>query len=498
MTQHTEQTTSTWHALADSLSPDGRAVIGGKRTRAADGTTRPVTSPCDERQLTELAACGSQDVETAVRAARKAFPNWLGLGDERRKEILLALADLMERHAQELAVLETLDVGRPVTETTTMDVPGSISTMRWYAEAIDKLCGELPSVPPGATAQVTREPLGVVAAIVPWNYPLEIAVWKLAPALASGNTVVLKPAEQSSLTALRLADLALEAGVPAGVLNVVTGSGSEVGNALALHMDVDCLAFTGSTQVSRGLLQASGQSNLKRLSLEAGGKSANLVFADAEDLAVAAEKAAFGAFYNQGQVCSANSRILVERSVHEEFVQLLNQAAQAYRPVDPLAGLPGNGSLVSRVHTDGVQRWITGAREDGATVYGGERMEITGSDAYLEPTVLTGLPVEHEVHREEIFGPVVAVHPFDSEEEAVGLANGTEYGLAASLWTGSLSRAHRVSSALVAGTVSVNTVDALGTTTPFGGFKQSGFGRDLSLHAFENYTAWKTTWLQHN
>ena len=235
-----------------------------------------------------------------------------------------------------------------------------------------------------------------------------------------------------------------------------------------------------------------------RLSLEAGGKSSNLIFADAEDLAEAAEKAAFGAFYNQGQVCSANSRILVERSVHDEFVRLLTEAARAYRPADPLAGSPGNGSLVSGAHTDGVLQWITRAREDGATVHGGERVEITGSDAYLEPTVLTGLPVEHEVHREEIFGPVVVVHPFDSEEEAVRLANDTEYGLAASVWTGSLSRAHRVSSALVAGTVSVNTVDALGTTTPFGGFKQSGFGRDLSLHAFENYTAWKTTWFQHN
>ncbi|WP_058956119.1 aldehyde dehydrogenase [Kocuria rhizophila] len=497
MTQQTDATTDFWRRRADTLVPDGRAFIAGRRTHGQSGRTRPVISPVDGRHLTDLAACGAEDVETAVTAARAAFPVWSGLGAERRKQILLALADLLDKHAEELALLETLDVGKPIAQTTTVDVPGAVSTLRWYAEAADKGAGELPSVPPGATALVTREPLGVVAAIVPWNYPLEIAVWKLAPALAAGNSVVLKPAEQSSLTALRLAELAVEAGLPAGVLNVVTGAGREVGNALALHMDVDCLAFTGSTQVSRGLLEASGRSNLKRLNLEAGGKSSNLVFADTDDLAEAAAKAAFGAFYNQGQVCSANSRILVERAVFDEFAGMLNEAADAYRPADPLEGLTGNGSLVSKAHTDDVQQWIERGRADGSLLRGGERMQVGESDAYLEPTVVTGLPADHALHREEVFGPLVVLHPFDTEEEAVTLANATEYGLAASVWTGSLSRAHRVSSALVAGTVSVNTVDALGNTTPFGGFKQSGFGRDLSLHAFDNYTGLKTTWIQH-
>ncbi|WP_353712026.1 aldehyde dehydrogenase family protein [Arthrobacter sp. K5] len=485
-----------WHGRANALAIDGRAFIDGRRTTASGQHSRPTTSPIDGRVLAELAAGGPPDVDRAVAAARRAFPSWSRTGAERRKGVLLALAALMERHADELALLETLDSGKPILQTTTVDVPGAISTLRWYAEAADKQGGELPAVPPGATALVTREPLGVVAAIVPWNFPLEIAVWKLAPALAAGNTLVLKPAEQTSLSVLRLAELATEAGLPDGVLNIVTGTGREVGAALAHHMDVDAVAFTGSTAVSRTLLAASGQSNLKRLSLEAGGKSSNIVFADTADLATAAAKAAFGAFYNQGQVCSANSRILVQRGVHDEFAALLADAAAAFRPEDPLAGLAGNGALISSAHTDSVERWIVRGRAEGEVLFGGERREIRGSDAYLEPTLLGGLGAGHDVHREEIFGPVAVLHAFDTEDEAVRLANATDYGLAASLWTSDLSRAHRVAGELLAGTVSVNTVDALGNTTPFGGFKQSGFGRDLSLHAFDNYTAPKTTWIQ--
>lgn len=492
----TTTTATDWQHCADALAVDGRAFINGRRASGSDNRFRPTISPIDGRSVAELAICGPADVDSAVAAARRAFPAWARKGAAGRKESLLALAALMEHHADELALLETLDSGKPILQTTTVDVPGAISTLRWYAEAADKQNGELPAVPPGATALVTREPLGVVAAIVPWNFPLEIAVWKLAPALASGNTLVLKPAEQTSLSVLRLAELAAEAGLPDGVLNIVTGTGREVGASLANHMDVDALAFTGSTAVSRTLLEASGRSNLKRLSLEAGGKSSNIIFADTADLPTAAAKAAFGAFYNQGQVCSANSRILVQREVYDNFAALLAEAAAAYAPADPLAGLDGNGALISSAHADDVEGWIIRGRADGEVLFGGARREIRGSDAYLEPTLLGGLPADHDVHREEIFGAVAVLHAFDTEAEAVSMANATDYGLAASVWTSNLSRAHRVAGDLLAGTVSVNTVDALGNTTPFGGFKQSGFGRDLSLHAFDNYTAPKTTWIQ--
>ena len=487
-----------WQNAAAALTFDGRPFIDGERTDASSGRTIEKRNPATGEVTSQVHASSEADVDRAVAAARAAYESgvWSRAGAGFRRERLIELARLIEERADEFALYDSLDMGKPVREARAIDAPGSAALYRFYGEAVEKLEDLVPVTPPGSTAIVTREALGVVAVIVAWNYPLEIATWKLAPALAAGNTVVVKPPVEASHSTLLLAELAIEAGIPAGVLNVVPGRGSVVGTALALHDDVDMLAFTGSTEVAKQLQQYAGQSNLKRLALEAGGKSSNLVFADCDDLALAAEKAAFGSFYNQGEVCSANSRVFVERPVYEEFLRLYAEAASAYEPGDPLDPASGTGSLVSEAHADSVWATIENARRDGRIVAGGTRPEINGSRAFISPTIVTDVPADHEVHTREIFGPVAVVTPFDTEEEAIALANGTEYGLAASLWTGSLARAHRVSQRLVAGTVSVNTVDALGFTTPFGGFKQSGFGRDLSIHALENYTDYKTTWMQ--
>jgi 4-(gamma-glutamylamino)butanal dehydrogenase len=457
-------------------------------------------NPATGALLSEVADTGAAGVDAAVRAARSTYDVgvWSRAGVRFRRERMLRFADVLAEHAAELAVLDSLDMGKRVADAHDLDLPFSVDLFRYYAEAIDKINDEVAPTPPGTLGLIRRVPLGVVAAVIPWNYPVDMLAWKVAPAMAVGNSVVLKPAEQSPSSALRIAELAVEAGIPDGVLNVVPGLGETTGKALGLHPDVDVLAFTGSTEVGRYFLQYAGQSNLKQVWLECGGKSPHLVFADAVDLVATAKQTASGIWFNQGAVCSAHSRVLVERSVREEFVSLVVAEAAAYAPGDPLDPAAGMGAIVSPEQTDGIMRFIEGARTTNARlVTGGERITREGSDCYVQPTVFDDVDPTSRLAREEVFGPVLAITAFDTEAEALALANDSAYGLAASVATGNLGRAHRLTEQIHAGTVTVNGVDAFSAWTPFGGFKGSGFGRDLSLHALDKYVGLKTVWINH-
>ena len=499
MTEKTVRTRDDWATAARALEFRNRAFVDGAFVEAISGETFDCVNPATGAVLTRVSACDAVDVDVAVAVARRAFEagTWSRAAPAKRKAVLLKLAALMRENLEELALTETLDTGKPIRDTLAVDIPGAVAYVQWYAEAIDKIYDEIAPTAPGNLALVRREPLGVVGAVVPWNFPLDMAVWKCAPALAAGNSVVLKPAEQSPLTALRFAELAHRAGVPAGVLNVVPGFGPTAGKALGVHMDVDCLAFTGSTEVGKYFQIYSGQSNLKQVWLECGGKSPNLVFADCADLDEAADKAALGIFYNQGEVCSATSRLLVERSIAEVFVAKLVERAGRVKLGDPLDPETTMGALIDERHTDRVAGYVETGKGEARLVCGGGRISRGESRAFVEPTIFVDPAAGATILREEIFGPVLVIVPFDTEAEAIALANDSIYGLAASVWTENLSRAHRVAERLKVGTVSVNTVDAVSPATPFGGFKQSGFGRDLSLHAFDKFTGLKTTWIKY-
>ncbi len=487
-----------WHRQAAVLKVDGRACINGQRVWARSGATFTNFSPIDGRILGEVARCDTHDVDKAASSARTAFEDgfWAKLPPAVRKRTLIKFADLVEKHNHELALLETLDMGKPIKDSLAVDVKLSANCLRWYGEAIDKIYDQIAPTSDASLALITREPVGVVAAVVPWNYPMLMACWKIAPALAAGNSVILKPSEKSPLTALYLADLALEAGIPPGVLNVLSGYGDEAGKALALHHDVDCIAFTGSTRIGKQIMQYAGQSNLKRVWTELGGKSANIVCADCPNIDAAVRSALSAIYFNQGESCNAPSRLFIEASIKDAFLEKALAMMPSFQPNDPLDEATTMGAIVDEAQLNTVLQYINSGREEGAQLLsGGQQVRQDSGGLYIAPTLFDHVHAEMKIAQEEIFGPVLSVFSFADIEEAVRVANASSYGLQAAVWTSNLSKAHQTARALRAGTVHINQYDEDDITVPFGGFKQSGNGRDKSLHALDKYTELKTTWI---
>jgi len=488
-----------WTDKAAGLSIRNQAFINGRFVASLSGKTFDNINPATAQNIGPVAQCDTRDVDRAVTAARQVFEagTWSNMHPAQRGKKLMKLANLISDHGEELALLESLDMGKPISDAMAIDIPGCARCIHWYGEAADKLMDEIAPTDPGALAMVTREALGVIGIVVPWNFPLLMACWKIGPALAAGNSIVLKPAEQSPLSALRLAELATEAGIPDGVLNVLPGFGETAGQALGMHMDVDMIAFTGSTQVGKLFLQYSGQSNLKRVSLECGGKSPHIITRNCADLDKAASAAASAIFFNQGEVCTAGSRLLVDRAIKAEFMEKLILASAHYTVGDPLHPDTSMGALVEEQHMNRVLGFIKKAKDEGATLKLGGCRSNGREGFFVDPTIFDDVTPDMTIAREEIFGPVLSILTFDDEAEAIRIANDTIYGLAAAVWSQDISQAHRMARAIRAGTVWINCWDPSGDMTiPFGGFKQSGFGRDKSLHALEKYTDLKTTWIQ--
>ena len=493
-----DRTATDWQAMAGKLAIEGRAFINGRFVDALSGETRPTVNPANGRELAGVALCGPEDADLAVRGARAAFDSgaWSDMAPMERKMVLVRWAELIDRHREELALLETLDVGKPISDTLNVDVPSAVRTIRWSGEAIDKVYDEIPPTPRDTLALVQRLPLGVVTAIVPWNFPLSTTAWKLAPSLATGNSVILKPASNTPLSALFIARLAAEAGLPDGVLQVLPGPGGSLGKHLATHMDIDGLTFTGSTPVGKQLMQYSGQSNLKRTFLELGGKSPNIVFADA-DLEKAAAMAAVAVFYNGGQTCTAGTRLIVQRGIQEEFLERVKTNAQNWMPGDPLDPATAMGPMIDAGQCRTVADYVDIGRDEGAElVFGGATVLEDSGGHYYQPSIFAGVNNAMRIAQEEIFGPVLSVIPFDTMEEAIAIANDSIYGLAGAVWSRDIDTAHKVARAVRVGTMGINNYFGGDITVPFGGFKQSGNGRDKSIHAFHDYTELKTTWIE--